>query len=305
MTTNQNSLEPQKIKFSEFIKKDDVKALVAQSIGKNPQRFIASIISAVSNSPALRECSNSSILSCALLGEALNLSPSPQLGHYYMVPFKKKDKFGNVVEINAQFLLGYKGYIQLAMRSGLYRDIDVLPIKEGEYKGRDTKNGKQVFEFVANEDEREELDTIGYIAYFELLNGFRKAIYWPKSKMLKHANQYSQAFDASKYDDFINEKIPKNELWKYSSFWYQNFDEMAFKTLIRNLLSKWGILSIEMQEALDKDEMIYNNEGVGNYAFSDEFSDAGDAHTLNATETDIPAEAVGENFDFFSTIEKQ
>ena len=99
MTTNQTSLTPQdtKPKFSVFMNRDQIKALVSQAVGKNAQRFTAGIISAVSNSPALEECTQRSILSGALLGEALGLSPSPQLGHYYLVPFKKKDKQGNVV----------------------------------------------------------------------------------------------------------------------------------------------------------------------------------------------------------------
>ncbi len=326
MTTNQTSLTPQnsKPKFSVFMNQDQIKALVSQAVGKNAQRFTAGIISAVSNSPALQECTQRSILSGALLGEALGLSPSPQLGHYYLVPFKrrirdeqeagrllaaglaKRDEHGNVVEVNAQFILGAKGYKQLAMRSGQYLDIDVLEIKEGEYKGRDKKTGKQIFEFIEDDEQREELATVGYMAYFELLNGFRKVIYWTKSKMMKHASKYSQAFDATKYDDFINGRIPKNELWKYSSFWYQNFAEMAFKTLIRNLLSQWGILSIEMQEAIAQDEMVYDKEGVGSYVDYDAEADI-PAHEGSATpvsdSTDIPAAAAGENFDFFSGAE--
>lgn len=326
MTTNQTSLTPQnnKPKFSVFMNQDQIKALVSQAVGKNAQRFTAGIISAVSNSPALQECTQRSILSGALLGEALGLSPSPQLGHYYLVPFKrrirdeqeagrllaaglaKRDEHGNVVEVNAQFILGAKGYKQLAMRSGQYLDIDVLEIKEGEYKGRDKKTGKQIFEFIEDDEQREELATVGYMAYFELLNGFRKVIYWTKSKMMKHASKYSQAFDATKYDDFINGRIPKNELWKYSSFWYQNFAEMAFKTLIRNLLSQWGILSIEMQEAIAQDEMVYDKEGVGSYVDYDAEADIpvheGSATPVSDT-TDIPVAAAGENFDFFSGAE--
>ena len=182
----------------------------------------------------------------------------------------------------------------------------MLEIKEGEYKGRDKKTGKQIFEFIEDDEQREELATVGYMAYFELLNGFRKVIYWTKSKMMKHASKYSQAFDATKYDDFINGRIPKNELWKYSSFWYQNFAEMAFKTLIRNLLSQWGILSIEMQEAIAQDEMVYDKEGVGSYVDYDAEADIpvheGSATPVSDT-TDIPAAAAGENFDFFSGAE--
>ena len=304
-TNNQTSLtskSKQQAVFSVFMNQDNIKNLVTQAVGKNAQRFTTSIISAVSANPALQECTQRSILSGALLGEALGLSPSPTLGHYYLVPFKKKDKQGNVIEVNAQFVLGAKGYKQLAMRSGQYLDIDVLEIKEGEYKGRDKKTGKQIFEFIEDDEIRENLETVGYMAYFELLNGFRKVVYWTKSKMLKHADTYSQAFDASKYADFVAGNIPKNELWKYSSFWYKAFDEMAFKTLIRHLLSQWGILSIEMMNAIEHDDAIIGEGGEANYVEYDQDAEDSirDVDTHTGEVTDIPPDAVGENFDFFS-----
>lgn len=252
-TTAQKSISDKKPKFSAYMNQDNIRNLVQQAVGKNAQSFTASIISAVSNNPQLQECTQNTILSAALLGESLKLSPSPQLGQYYLVPFAKKDKNGNVICYNAQFVLGAKGYKQLAMRSGQYLDIDVLEIKEGEYKGRDRFTGKQKFEFVEDDDERDALPTIGYMAYFELLNGFKKVVYWTKDKMIKHANTYSAAFNAAKYDDYINGKIPQKELYKYSSFWYKNFDEMAFKTMLRYLISQWGIMSIEMQSAMGTD----------------------------------------------------
>lgn len=304
---NQRGISPSQPKFSVFMNQEQIKSLVSQSVGKNAQRFTAGIISAVSTTPALQECTQRSVLSGGLLGEALGLSPSPQLGHYYLVPFKKKDKQGNVIEINAQFVLSAKGYKQLAMRSGQYLDIDVLEIKEGEYKGRDKKSGKQLFEFIEDDEQRESLPTVGYMAYFELLNGFRKVIYWTRSKMLKHADTYSQAFDASKYDDFINGRIPKNELWKYSSFWYKNFDEMAFKTLIRHLLSQWGILSIEMHEALAQDDAVFNANGEASFVEYDDSptmydtqpADTNADTNADTTPTDLPQGA--EDFDFFAS----
>ena len=299
--TNQRQLSSNQPKFSVFMNQEQIKGLVSQAVGKNAQRFTASIISAVSTNPALEKCTQRSILSGALLGESLGLSPSPQLGQYYLVPFDKRDRQGNVIETNAQFVLGAKGYKQLAMRSGQYLDIDVLEIKEGEYKGRDKLTGKQMFEFIENDDERDALPTVGYMAYFELLNGFRKQVYWTKAKMLKHADTYSPAFRADKYDDYINGKIPKNELYKYSSFWYKNFDEMAFKTLLRHLISQWGVMSIEMQDAFVRDNAVIKEGGVPEYV---EYDEAAFAEPAQAAETGAPAaeqptpEEQGE-FDFF------
>lgn len=306
-TTKQKQLSSNQPKFSVFMNQEQIKALVSQAVGKNAQRFTASIISAVSTNPALGKCTQKSILSAALLGESLGLSPSPQLGQYYLVPFDKRDKQGNVIETNAQFVLGAKGYKQLAMRSGQYLDIDVLEIKEGEYKGRDKLTGKQKFEFIENDDERDSLPTVGYMAYFELLNGFRKQVYWTKAKMLKHADTYSPAFHADKYDDYVNGKIPKNELYKYSSFWYKNFDEMAFKTLIRHLISQWGVMSIEMREALIRDDAVIKDDGEPDYVSYDNSSDANESfigNDIGEVNTNIqPTVEEKEEFDFFNSEE--
>lgn len=300
--TNQRSLSNKQPKFSVFMNQDQIKHLVSQALGKNAQRFTASIISAVSTNPTLQKCTQKSILSGALLGESLGLSPSPQLGQYYLVPFDKKDRKGNVIETNAQFVLGAKGYKQLAMRSGQYRDIDVLEIKEGEYKGRDKHTGKQVFEFIENDDERDALPTIGYLAYFELINGFRKQVYWTKAKMIKHADTYSPAFSAKKYEDFINDKIPDNERYKYSSYWYQNFDEMAFKTLIRHLISQWGVMSIEMQDAFIRDNAVIKENGEPEYVEYDEeaFAEPAQATETSSSEEVQPTPEEQGEFDFFA-----
>ena len=245
-----------------FLSKDSVRKNVLQVVGpKNAQRFMSSIISAVQTTPALQECSNQSILSAALLGEALSLSPSPQLGQFYMVPYKKKDRQGNVISCEAQFQMGAKGYKQLAMRTGQYLDLDVIYVRQGEYLGRDKYTGKQKFEFIEDDTVREDLPIVGYLAYFELLNGFKKQIYWTREKMEKHADTYSQAFSLEKYRALQEGKIPSKEMWKYSSFWYKNFDEMAEKTMIRQLISKWGIMSIEMEDAYTRDMAVLDENG--------------------------------------------
>ena len=156
MATTQLATNTQQTGITDFLNKPNVRANIAQATGKErTTRFISSVISAVQATPALKECTNNSILAAALQGEALNLAPSPQLGQFYMVPYKKKDKNGNIVSIEATFQLGAKGYKQLAMRSGQYKDLDVMSIKEGEYHGRDPETGKHMFDFVTDDDERE------------------------------------------------------------------------------------------------------------------------------------------------------
>lgn len=264
-TTN-TAVAKQRVGIAGFLATDQVRANVIQVVGqKNATRFISSVVSAVQTNPALAECSNKSILSAALLGEALNLSPSPQLGQFYMVPYKKKDKQGNVISVDAQFQMGANGYKQLAMRTGQYLDLDVIYIRQGEYLGRDKFTGKQKFEFIEDDAVREELPVVGYLAFFELLNGFRKQIYWTREKVEKHADTYSQAFNLTDYKRLQKGEIPKKDLWKYSSFWYKNFDGMAEKTMIRQLISKWGIMSIEMGEAYTKDMAVLDESGNPRY----------------------------------------
>lgn len=258
--------------MSAYLNREDVKANINSTLGgKRGLSFITSIVSAVQSNPSLQECTQPSILQAALLGETLNLSPSSSLGQYWLIPFNNKKK--GVKE--CQFQLGANGYKQLAMRTGQYRDIDFLEIHEGEYKGRDRLTGKQVFEFIEDDDEREALPVIGYMAYFELLNGFRKSVYWTKSKMENHADKYSQAFSLEAYHQLKEGKIPANEMWKYSSYWYSNFAGMAEKTLIKHLLSKWGILSTELITAIDADSTVINEDGTKSYVETeDDFIEA-------------------------------
>lgn len=255
-----------KVKFSVAVQSDAYKKLINNTLGDpdRAKRFIASISSAVATNPNLQECDAGTILSGALLGESLNLSPSPQLGHYYLVPYKNKNK----EQPDAQFQLGWHGYYQLAIRSGQYKDLDVIEIKEGEYLGRDKLTGKQRFEFIEDESERLDKDTIGYLGYFELLNGYRKQIYMSKEEMEKHADTYSKAFNLADYKKLKAGQIPEKDMWKYSSYWYKDFDGMAFKTILRRLISKYGVMSIEMQEAYTKDMAVMKENGEYDYVDS-------------------------------------
>lgn len=249
----QNSLQRsrgnQRLGISAYLTADAVKNQINQVVGgKDGQRFISAIVSAVNTNPALQECTNQSILSGALLGESLKLSPSPQLGQYYLVPFNDKNK-GKV----AQFQLGYKGYIQLAIRSGQYKKLNVLAIKEGELIRFDPLNEEIEVRLIEDEEEREQANTIGYYAMFEYTNGFRKAIYWSKRKMEAHALKYSKGYQAK----------------KGYTFWEKDFDGMAYKTMLRQLISKWGIMSIDMASAIDSDMAVINEDGTKDYVEND------------------------------------
>lgn len=277
----------QKTSLTAYLTNDAVKNQINKVVGgKNGTRFVSSIVSAVQTTPAIQECTNNSILNAALLGEALGLSPSPQLGQFYMVPFKNNKK--NCKE--AQFQLGYKGYIQLAIRSGYYKKLNVLPIKEGELIRYDPLNEELEVDLIEDDILREEAETIGYYAMFEYENGFRKTLYWSKKKMQAHADKYSSAYSLKIAGDIAQGKIPEKDMWKYSSFWYKDFDAMAMKTMLRQLISKWGIMSIDMQNAFDKDMAVIHEDGTAEYVDNSENSteEVVADQELNEVESAVP-----------------
>ena len=289
-----NSLarQDQSMKLSVYLQNDAVKKQINQVVGgKNGTRFISSIVSAVQSTPALQECTSPSIVNAALLGEALNLSPSPQLGQFYMVPFDNKKKGCK----EAQFQLGYKGYIQLAIRSGYYKKLNVLAIKEGELVRYDPLDEEVEVNLIDDDILREEAPTMGYFAMFEYENGFRKTLYWSKKKMLAHAEKYSFAFykngGAKSLELLEQGKIPEKDMWKYSSFWFKDFDGMALKTMLRQLISKWGIMSIDLQNAIDKDMAVIHEDGKTEYVDAVKAEDDGVVadQELNEVQEDQPA----------------
>lgn len=232
-----------------YLTNDAVKRNVMSVVGeKNTTKFISSVISAVQANPTLSECTNGSILSAALLGEALQLSPSPQLGQFYMVPYKNKNG-----TTEAQFQLGAKGYKQLAIRSGQYKRIVTSVVKEGELKAFNPITEEYIFEPIMDVATREKQPVIGYYASFELLNGFKKEIYWSKERMMEHAKKYSNGY---------RKDLQKNTSY---TFWARDFDSMAEKTMIRQLISKWGIMSIEMQKAYEGDMGVIQEDGSVRY----------------------------------------
>ena len=239
-----NEVAVKKEGIASFLAKEAVKANVESVVGvKDSQRFISSVVSAVQTNPSLAECTNSSILSAALLGHSLNLPQSPQIGMFYLVPFN--DKKRNVTE--ATFQLSYRGMLQLAMRSGQYKAINVTDIREGEIASYNPI--EDAYEFTPETDinKRMSLPIIGYYAYFEMINGFKKGIYWSKEQIEAHAKKYSATYR------------------KGYGLWVTDFDAMAKKTMLRQLISKWGIMSVEMERAYVGDQAVIREDGTVDY----------------------------------------
>ena len=244
---NQLAQQAKKPSFGVMINSDGYKKMINSTLGdpKKATRFVTAISSAVATNPALQNCDAATIVSAGLLGETLNLSPSPQLGQYYLVPFN--DRKNN--RTTAQFQLGYRGMLQLAQRSGEYKRINAMAVKEGELLRYDAFMDEIELKYIEDEEQRQSLPTIGYFAMFEYHNGFRKVLYWSKAKMEQHALTYSQGYRAK----------------KGYTFWEKDFDAMGVKTMLRQLLSKWGMMSLEMQKAYEADGGVVNQDGSIDY----------------------------------------
>ena len=226
--------------IASFLATDSIQENVKKIVGeKDAQRFISSVVSAVQTNPTLAECTNKSILNAALLGQSLNLPQSPQLGMFYLIPYDNKKS--GVKE--AQFQISYKGLIQLAIRSGQYKKLHVTDIREGELKSYNSITDEYSFTPETDMAKRLSLKVIGYYAYFELVNGYKKDIYWSREQMEEHAKKYSVSYRKG-----------------WDSIWKSDFDKMAYKTLIKQLLSKYGVMSVEMDKAVANDQAVLEEE---------------------------------------------
>lgn len=246
-----------KSSIASYLASEAVHRNIAGVMGEaNVNAFASSLVSAVQTNPSLKECTNESLLSVALVGHSLKLPPSPQLGYYYFVPYDntKKDSNGQEYTVKeATFQMSYRGYIQLALRSGDYKKIHVTDIKDGELKSYNPITDEFEFEAITDFDERKQRDTVGYYAFFILTNGNKKELYWSKEKMEAHAIKYSATYRSTK--KWVKDK----------SLWTTNFDDMAYKTLLRQLISKWGIMSTEMATAYQSDMSVLDENGTPNY----------------------------------------
>ncbi|WP_352404486.1 recombinase RecT [Sporanaerobacter acetigenes] len=224
-------------------------------LGSRAPQFMSSIISAVNSNAALGECEPNTVIQSALKAAILDLPIEDNFGFAYLVPYYNSKKGYK----ECQFQLGYKGYIQLALRTGMYRNINVIDIREGELKSWNPLTEELEVEFIEDEKEREGKGVLGYAGYFSLLNGFEKKVYWTVDSLLNHATKYSAQYRKYK-----------------SGMWSDNLDDMCKKTVIKNMINKWGILSVEMQtpnqqllEAIKADQAVIRNEDEYDYVDND------------------------------------
>lgn len=199
-----------------------------EMLGKKAQGFITSVLHIVSSSHKLREANPMTVYYAAATAATMDLPINQNLGFAWIVPYKGE----------AQFQMGYKGYIQLALRTGQYLRINVVEVYANQFKSFNELTEDLDADFSIDG----EGEVVGYCSYFKLINGFEKTTYWSKKKVTAHARRFSQSYDYS------------------TSTWKSDFDGMAKKTVLKNSIAKWGILSIEMQTAILVDQAVIKNE---------------------------------------------
>lgn len=241
--------------FKSMMEAPSVQQQFNNALGENKNSFVASLIDLFGGDVSLQQCDPAKVVQEALKAAVLKLPITKSLGFAYVLVFNNsvKDEKGNWIKVaTPTFVPGYKGYIQLAMRTGQYRTLNADVVYEGELKRKEKLTG-----FIDLSGEKTSDKVIGYFAHFELLNGFSKTLYVEVEDMAKHAKRYSPTLKAKKEVTVESLIILANqEVGAGSVGWLGNFEDMALKTCVRNLLSKYGYLSVEMMNVVSGD-----NEG--------------------------------------------
>lgn len=214
----------------QFVKMDSTKKRFEDVLGQRAPQFLSSLVSIVNSNPKLKEANAATVVNSALIAATLDLPVNPSLGYMYIVPFNHQ----------AQPQIGYKGYIQLAQRSGQYKKITVAELYKDEFISWDPLAEELKYEAHREKDRSNNEKPVGYFGHFELLNGFQKTVYWTYQQIDNHRKKFSKSG---------GKEEPKG-------VWAKNYDAMALKTVIKDLLTKWGPMTVDMQTAYSADEQV-------------------------------------------------
>jgi recombination protein RecT len=233
--------KPPRDAFKAIVYSPSIKKRFEDMLDKQANGFITSLLNLKQDK--LKGCDNMTVLGSALKAASLKLPIDPNLGFAWIIPFKNHGK------LEAQFQIGYRGFIQMAQRSAQYKKLNVTEIYEGQLKSFNPLTEELELDL----DNKQSDAVIGYAAYFRLLNGFEKTVYWSKEKVTAHARRFSKSFG--------------NGPWK------TDFDAMAKKTVLKNMLSTWGILNIDMQEAVSSDSKVIKTDEESYEVFEEDTED--------------------------------
>lgn len=270
--------------LARFLRGQNVVARIEEVLGERAPQFVSTLISISNSNVLLRNASPESLLGSAMTAATLDLPITPSLGYAYIVPYNNKkvveEKYtdnkgvervrkSTIWVTEAQFQMGYKGFIQLAQRSGHYQTINATDVREGEIISQDRLSGEIEFAWMEDVQEREKLPVIGYASFFRLTTGFTKTMYMSNEDLQKHAKKYSQSYK------------------KGYGLWVDNFDAMAIKTVLKLLISKYGPMSVQMQQAILADQAATGEDGfeyVDNLQTTDHLIEAGEDGNIEVDE---------------------
>lgn len=244
----------QELTIKNLFGKDEVRNKFQEMLGKRAPSFITSVLQIVASNNMLSKADPHSVYHSAAVAATLDLPLNNNLGFAYIVPYNQKFRDDNGVWQSkqvAQFQLGYKGFKQLALRSGQFKGMNSTDVRQGEIKERNRLTGAITFDWVQDEEERNKLPIIGYLNYFELLNGYSQTLYMTIADLKKHAKKYSQTYKSDK------------------GLWVEDFDSMCLKTVTKLNLSKNAPLSVDMQKAITFDQAIVNDSDTEDVTYID------------------------------------
>lgn len=227
-------------KVQTLLSSENVKNRLNEILGKRSSTFATSVLQIVKSNSMLANAEPNSVIGAAMTAATINLPLNNNIGFAYIIPFNERQKDGSYM-VKAQFQISYRGFIQLAQRSGQFKTINVSEVVDGEIKSQNRLSGEIEFDWIQDDKERVKRKTVGYVAYFALVNGFEKSMYMSNEELNAHGKKFSQTFK------------------KGGGLWATDFDSMAKKTVLKLLLSKFAPLSVEMQTAVETDQAAFNN----------------------------------------------
>lgn len=274
-------VDPTKLGFKSLMSTPGMKKRFNEVLNERSEQFMSSLMTLVSGDDYLSKAEPMTIIASAMKAATMELPIDKNLGYAYIVPFNRKEKVGKdwITRNEAQFIIGYKGYIQLAQRSGQYKALNAIAVHEGQMAGWNPLTE----EFTFNFDGKTSDEVIGYVGFFELLNGFKKTVYWTKQQIEEHRIGNNKSYDKT----------------NLTGAWKDNYDQMAIKTILRNMLSKWGILSVDMQSAVTSDEKVFrydDNDNLIEETKLDEIEPI-EPEIKEAEKVDVPTEEQSALFD--------
>ena len=279
--TKQNNAPVVAKNIQQLLQSDIVKSRLQEILGNRSSTFATSVIQIAQSNDMLKTAEPQSVLNAALVATTLDLPLNNALGFAYIVPFKN-NKTGKT---EAQLQMGYRSYIQLAQRSGQFKRINVTDVRDGEIETNDRLSGEMTFNWLSDND-RNGAKVIGYVAYFELLNGYSHTLFMSADELNAHAKKYSQTFRSG------------------FGLWKTDFDSMAKKTVLKLLLSKFAPLSVEMQRAVVSDSAVINEFDGGETIDVDYVDNTPEAVTVEISEYEQETQRLKEHLDTILSVEE-